>query len=167
MNHRLSLLNLIGVLALAVLCVLQWRHDRLLNLTLVHSEQVRSGQETELADQTKKLGGLNEDLSQLKTSLTDEHRQLLQAETKWQTANATNEFLVLERNQLRESLTNWISAVTLRDDQIKQANGRVTRLSLDLNTSIHKFNALVTNYNAVVEDLNALRVHTSTNSAGP
>jgi chromosome segregation ATPase len=164
MNRRLSCLNLFGVLALAALCVLQWRHDRRLNLALDRSEQTRFAQAAALTEQTNKLNGLNEDLARFKTSLADEQQRRLQLEIKLRAADATNDLLAAECEQLKVSVTNWADAVTLRDQRIREANDRIEELSASLNDSIRKFNALVTNYNAVVSDLNALRSASATNT---
>jgi len=165
MNHRLSCLNLLGVLALVVLCVLQWRHDGRLNLALNHAEQVRIEQAATLVDQTNQLNGLGEDLARFKFSLADEHQQRLQWEAKWRAANATNDLLAAECRQLNASITRWTNAVAARDERLREANGRIGALSTDLNNCIRKFNVLVTNYNAVVNDLNASRSASATNGA--
>ncbi len=47
--------------------------------------------------------------------------------------------------------------MTARDERLQEANAEIRRLSAGLNSSIHKFNDLATNHNAVVKDLNELR----------
>jgi len=65
---------------------------------------------------------------------------------------------------LRESLTNWMNAVSARDERLKEANASIQDLAERLNASVQKFNELATNYNAVVKDLNELR-QPATNAA--
>lgn len=164
MNRRLQVFNLIGVIALALVCVLQWRRDRALNLELNHSEKTRLEQQGKLAEQEKNLRGLSDDLALFKEQLTraqseagDARKQLREAENK-------NESLASARDQLQESVTNWANAVTARDrliaeanENISQLNERTRALTEQLNASILKFNELGTNYNSVVKTLNELR----------
>ncbi len=153
MNGQLKYLNLIGVVALASLCVAQWLHDRRLNLEIKHLDQVCSEQSVKIDDQANQLKGLNEDLDQLKTSLATERTLRSQVEQKLRPAEAANQQLTLERDQLKGAISNWANAVALRDERMKEANARIEELAVDLNTSIRKYNELVTNYNAVVKTL--------------
>ena len=63
MNRRLQFINLFGVLALAVLCVFQWQRDRRLNLELTANEKTRQSQERQLAENTRIISGLTDDLA--------------------------------------------------------------------------------------------------------
>jgi predicted nucleic acid-binding Zn-ribbon protein len=62
--------------------------------------------------------------------------------------------LTLERDQLKDSITNWMNAVTQRDERIKEGNTQIRKLADDLTASVNKFNSLATNYNATVQQLN-------------
>jgi chromosome segregation ATPase len=160
MNGQLKYLNLFGVVVLASLCVTQWLHDRHLNLEIKHLAQVRLEQSARIDEQANQLKGLNEDLDQLKTSLATERVLRSQVEQKLETAEAANEQLTLERDQLKGAITNWANAVALRDERMKEANARIEQLAADLNASIRKYNELVTNYNAVVKTLGGTRGQT-------
>ena len=160
MNGQLKYMNLIGVVALACLCVTQWLHDRRLNLEIKRLDQVRLEQSAKIDDQANRLKGLTEDLDQLKASLVTERDLRSQIEQKFGTAEAANEQLTLERDQLKGAITNWANAVALRDERMKQANARIEELAADLNASIRKYNELVTNYNAVVKALGGTRGQT-------
>jgi chromosome segregation ATPase len=160
MNGQLKYLNLIGVVALACLCVAQWLHDRHLNLEIKHLDQVRSEQSARIDDQANQLKGLNEDLDQLKTSLATERTLRSQVEQKLRPAEAANQQLSLERDQLKGEISNWANAVALRDERMKEANARIEELAVDLNASIRKYNELVTNYNAAVKTLGGTRGQT-------
>jgi len=151
MKDQLKYLNLVGVLALTALCVVQWRRDRRLNLEVNRLDQVRLQQAAKIDDQANTLRGLNEDLSQLKSSLASEQTLRFQAEQKSAASEATNEQLVVERDQLKASITNWANAVALRDERMKEANARIEELAANLNATIRKYNALVTNYNAAAK----------------
>jgi chromosome segregation ATPase len=157
MNNRLNYLNLVGVLALAVLCIAQWQRDRRLNLDLGRLDQMRLQQAAKIDEQAGLLKGLNEDLSQLKTSLANEQSLRSQVEQKVASTENVNQQLTLERDQLKAAITNWASAVAVRDERMKEANARIEQLAADLNTSIRKYNDLATNRNAAVKTSGAPR----------
>ena len=157
MNNRLNYLNLVGILALAALCVAQWQRDRRLNLDLGRLDQMRLQQAAKIDEQAGQLKGLNEDLSQLKTSLASEQSLRSQVEQKVASAENANQQLTLERDQLKAAITNWANAVAVRDERMKEANARIEQLAADLNASIRKYNDLATNRNAAVKTSGAPR----------
>ena len=157
MNGRLKYMNLFGALALAALCIAQWQRDRRLNLEVGRLDQVRLQQGAKIDEQAGLLKGLNEDLGQLKTSLGIEQSLRSQAEQKVVSTENANLQLGLERDQLKAAITNWANAVALRDERMKEANTRIEQLAADLNTSIRKYNELVTNRNAAVKASGATR----------
>ena len=161
MNGQLKYLNLVGVVALACLCVTQWLHDRRLNLEIKRLDQVRLEQSAKIDEQANQLKGLNEDLDQLKTSLATERDSPVSSRARSsRPADAANEQLTLERDQLKGAISNWANAVALRDERMKEANTRIEELAADLNASIRKYNELVTNYNAAVKALGGTRGQT-------
>ncbi len=160
MNSRLNYLNLLGVLALAILCIAQWQRDRRLNLEIGHLDEMRLQQSAKIDEQAGQLKGLNEDLGQLKTSLGNEQTLRSQVEQKVVSTENADQQLALERDQLKAAITNWANAVALRDERMKEANSRIEQLAADLNASIQKYNELVTNYNAVVKTLGGPRGQT-------
>lgn len=164
MSSRFQYVNLIGVLALTVLCVVQWKRDRDLNLNVNRLEKARIENEQTIAEQQKNLKGLNSDLAMFKEELTGARTELSETRDKLHENETQNSRLILERDELRESLTNWMNAVSVRDERLKEANASIQDLAERLNASVQKFNELATNYNAVVKDLNELR-QPATNAA--
>jgi chromosome segregation ATPase len=164
MSRRLQLANLAGVLALAILCVVQWKRDRALNLDVNRLEKARIENEQTIAEQQKNLKGLNSDLAMFKEQLTGARTELSEAQEKLRDVETQNSRLISERDQVRESLTNWMNAVHVRDERLKEANASIQDLADRLNAAIEKYNELATNYNSVVNDLNEAR-QSSTNSA--
>ncbi|HEU5122649.1 MAG TPA: hypothetical protein VFW05_01155 [Verrucomicrobiae bacterium] len=164
MSRRLQLANLAGVLALAILCVIQWKRDRALNLDVNRLEKARIENEQTIAEQQKNLKGLNSDLAMFKEQLTGARTELSEAQEKLHDVETQNSRLISERDQVRESLTNWMNAVHVRDERLKEANASIQDLADRLNAAIEKYNELATNYNSVVNDLNEAR-QSSTNSA--
>lgn len=157
MNRRLQWLNLAGVLVLAAVCALQWQRDRAVNLELNGVEKVRLEQQTRLAEQERQIAGLSDDLATFKSQLTRTQQEAAELHNRLTKGERENLQLSNDREQLRQSVTNWVAAVALRDERLATANDRIRELAAELNASVQKFNALATNYNAVVDDLNALR----------
>jgi chromosome segregation ATPase len=157
MNGQLKYLNLFGMLVLAALCVAQWQRDRRLNLEVSRLDQVRLEQAARIDDQANTVRGLNEDLGQLKTSLAREQSLRSDAEQKQRSLEDANGQLTSERDQFKVAITNWANAVALRDERMKEANGRIEQLAADLNATIRKYNGLVSNYNAAVKASGATR----------
>ena len=164
MNRRLQILNLFGVAVLTVICGLQWKRDRALNLELNRSEKVRLEQIAKLSEQEKNLRGMTDDLALFKEQLSRTQSEGVETGRKLRELDRENLLLTSGRGKLQESVTNWASAVAARDkliaganENIRTLNNRASALTDQLNASIQKFNELATNYNTVVKDLNDLR----------
>lgn len=151
---RLHYLNLIGVLAVAALCVVQWQINRRLNLELSRLEKTRLDHENKIAEQNRTTQGLTSDLESFRERFTRADTEARETGRKLGDSERQRNLLERERDQLQESVTNWASAVTTRDEHLKEANGRIRELADDLNGAIRKFNELATNYNTAVNDLN-------------
>jgi chromosome segregation ATPase len=156
---RLQYFNLLGVLALVLLCVAQWQHNRQLNLEVNRLEKVRLDHEAKLVEQEQTMRGLNADLAQFKEEFTKSRSELSDARQKLGTAERGALQVTIDSDQLKSSITNWAAAVAARDERLKEANAQIRRLAGELNSSARQFNALATNYNAVVKDLNDIRSH--------
>jgi chromosome segregation ATPase len=157
MNRALQYSNLFGVLALAVLCAVQWQHDRRLNLQTIQLEKTRQAQQQKISEQEETARGLSTDLADFKQRFKSEHDDLEDAKRKLRENENAIASLTSDREQLKESITNWTAAVARRDALMKEANGRIEELSTQLNASIQKYNGLATNYNNVVQELNDAR----------
>lgn len=157
MSRRLQIVNLLGVLALATLCVFQWQRDRRLNHQLGANEKIRQAQEQQLAENAKTISGLTDDLTQFKSDYTTARTELKELQDKLRAAERENTQLIRERDQLKDSVTNWAAAVAARDERLTEANARLRELAGQLNEAVGKFNALATNYNTIVEELNKAR----------
>jgi chromosome segregation ATPase len=150
-------INLLGVLALAVLCAAQWQRDRQLNLHVNRLEKVRFDQASRLAQQEETVRGLGADLAHFKARFTKSERELNDALQKTITAEREVRHLTVERDELKSRIGDWATAVATRDERLQQANGHVAQLSDELNAFIRRFNELATNHNQVVKELNELR----------
>ena len=157
MNRRLQNLNLCGVLVLAIVCVLQWRRDRALNLEVNRIETTRLEQKEKITEQEKHLRGLTDDLASYQEQLGRARTELSESQKNLQEMERVNQRLSRTSEQLTQSVTNWANAVTERDKRLGEANGRIHELADQLNASVLKFNELATNYDTVVKALNQAR----------
>ncbi len=153
MNRFLQWFNLLGVLALAGLCAMQWQMNRQLNLDLNAAEKVRQRQTTRLDEQAKLLKGGASDLDGFREQLTRATKSLAETETKLTAVERQVQQLTNERDQLKTSVTGWAAAVTARDDQLKQAGADLKKLAEDRNASVLKFNELAGKQNELVKEL--------------
>ncbi len=178
---RLHYINLIGVLALALLCVAQWKINRSLNLEIVRLDKLVQEQTLELQDQQRAAKGLATDLDTFRSQITRLNEEAQERAKTLNAAQALARQLERDRDQLRQSVTNWAkthaelgerhktetaqlreavatweSAVKTRDARLKEANERIQSLGGQLNDGVARYNQLATNYNDVVERLNTL-----------
>ncbi len=165
MHRRLQYFNLFGVVALVLLCVAQWRIDRRLNLEISRLGKVRIQQAAKIEEQDHALKDTKEDLSQFKESFAQATKAQAETQKSLRLTERTNQQVTLERDQLKVSVTNWMNAVAVRDESLKEANVRIRKLADDLNMSILKFNELATNYNAVVGAFDRLRSQLNTTNS--
>ena len=167
MNRALTWINLLGVLALAALCVLQWRANRDLNLQVNSLESTRLALSARLGEQAARLRGLAADLERFRDQLAATTLSLKDAETKLRSSEHLAVQLARERDQLKESTAQWSSAVALRDDRLRVANASIHDLDTRLNDTASKYNALVSSHNALVQQLNDATAAGAQQSAPP
>lgn len=153
----LQVANLIGVLALAGVCAVQWKRDRQLNLEVIRLEKIRLEQSAQLTNQAQSIRGLTADLTEFKERFAQSNLELTELRDKLRESDREVQHLTLEREQLKNSITNWAHAVEIRDDRLKEANAQIQELADKLNSSVRKYNELVTLHNTVVKELNDLR----------
>jgi chromosome segregation ATPase len=157
MNRALQYLNLLGVVALAALCVVQWRANRAVNLEAAGLEKVRLDQAAKLSELEKAMKGQAADLDSFREQLGKTHESLRAAEAKITTLERDARQLAAERDQLKTSVAKWADAVAARDARLAELDGQLRKLATDRNDAVTKFNELAEKYNAVVKDLNEAR----------
>lgn len=170
MNRFLQYANLMGVAALAVLCVMQWSVNRRLNVEAGSLEKTRLKLTAEVGQQREDLKGQADDVDNFREQLARASLALKETETKLAKASREIAQLEAEREQLKVSVTNWAAAVAARDERLKEGNERIRQLGEDLNASIRKFNELAEANGKLVKDWNdqqAKLAATRTNSAKP
>lgn len=164
MSRRLQLINLLGVLALAALCVFQWQRDRRLQLELTANEKTRQSQARQLAEHARTIAGLTHDLSRFKADYAAARTEATDLQETVRGMERERSRLARDCEQLKQSVTNWSAAVAARDERLNEANVRLREVEAQLNETVATFNTLATNHNAVVEEFNRLRA--SKQSAG-
>jgi chromosome segregation ATPase len=137
MNRVLQWVNFVGVLALACLCVVQWKVNRRLNLETADLERVRIVQDAKISEQSKTIRDQAADLDEFRTRVRLSEDALADAERKLRALQA-------ERDRLATSLNQYAAAVTQRDAVIKQA-------AAEIEEAVKKFNDLATKYNGLVQ----------------
>ena len=153
---RLSWINLVGVLLIAALCALQWQANRRMNLEVNRLEKERLAQQEKISEQEKAANGLNADLARFKEQFKEAHSDANEARHSLRKLESENAQLLRERDQLRISVTNWATAVSARDESLKEMHGRLRDTAARLNESILKFNELASNHNASIKRFNEL-----------
>jgi len=157
MNRALTFLNLLGVSALAALCVLQWRANRSLNLDVNRLGQIRLAQSAKIDEQAATLRGLTSDLDRFREQLGATTLSLKETDAKLRASAHLAARLADERDQLRASISQWTAAVAARDERLAAANTRIIDLAAQLNDAVSKFNALVATHNNLVKQVNDSR----------
>jgi chromosome segregation ATPase len=156
-NRLVQYLNFFGVLALAALCVVQWRQNRTLNLEVNRLEKTHQAAAQKLLEREKDIHGLTSDLALLKEQVGLTHSNLTEVSSTLRATEHEHRQIMQERDQLKESVTAWANAVTARDERLKESNQQIVLLSGQLNDSIRKHNTLASNYNSVVKQLEETR----------
>jgi len=162
---KLHCINLAGVLLLLGISIAGWRQNRALNLDINRLEEQTMTQNNKIADQEKSLREAASDLNEFKQQLGRAEIELQGDRAKLLESDRKAVQLTSERDQLKSNVTNWANAVAARDARIGELGEQSRALTEKLNESTGKFNALATNYNLVVKELNELRAHiTATNA---
>lgn len=152
----LHVFNCVGVAALSVLCVFQWKINRELNLRAEGLEKDRvklTATQKELEGNIKGLAADLDDFRNRHSAHTEELASL--RKNLKQTENEADN-LIRQRDQLKENAAVWSNAVKLRDERLQEANTTITSLSEQLKASIQKQNEIVQKHNEVVDKYNSL-----------
>lgn len=153
MSRFLQWFNLVGVLALAALCVQQWRINRHLNHEFNEACKLCLSHNQNLSEKDKKLKSAAADLEIFRDQLTRATASLKEAETKLAALDRQVKQLINERDQLKTSVTNWAAAVVARDTQLKQAGADLQKIADDRNATVLKFNELAAKQNELVKEI--------------
>ena len=166
---RLTYLNLFGVLLLGLVCVWQWRSDSHLRAELAARRLQAGEQGRKLAAAEAEKSRLAADLELFRTQLKTQSEELDRQNTGRTDADKKLRQMTAERDQLKNSVTEWVTAVQARDARLaaaaKQCAGLAARLqeaatahaalSRRADEAIALLNQRTQEGNAVIEQLNA------------
>lgn len=154
MNRVLAWVNFGGVLALAVLCAVQWTTNRAVQLEVRRLEQVRREQAARLEEQETAARAMSADLEDFRTRLAGSLQEVREAEEKAARFERESMELAAERDAYKARIEQWAEAVAARDAQLETLQAQLQQAAAARNEATQRFNELATRYNSVVEDLN-------------
>jgi DNA repair exonuclease SbcCD ATPase subunit len=150
---RLHQINLVGILTVAVMCIFQWQANRRLNLEITRLERTRLDQASNLQQQEGVIRGMSADLESFRDRFARADSDYTNTVHQLAENDRQRERLTRERDQLKEGITNWVHAVALRDERLKEANLRLAEFADQLSQQIRQFNELATNYQTAMHTL--------------
>ncbi|HEX4123163.1 MAG TPA: hypothetical protein VHY37_00440 [Tepidisphaeraceae bacterium] len=149
MSRFLQWLNLFGVIALAVLCCVQWSiNQRLLN-KIAQLEQTNHRQSAAVADLNRKLSDDATELVAVRQRLDISESARHTDEAKIGKLEADRDRMSLEAARYKKATEAWIAASNARDAVIQQANASIKELSARYAAAVAKYNELVGRYNQI------------------
>lgn len=154
MNRFLERVNLVGVVALAGVCVFQWRINRDVNTEVIHLQKTQQEQSAEIGEQEKTIAGQVADLETFRSQLIGAKADEKETRAKLTASERANRQLSAEAEQLKASLTNWVAAVKERDKQLEHTMTDLKSVIESRDDAIEKYNALAKTHNQLVADVN-------------
>jgi septal ring factor EnvC (AmiA/AmiB activator) len=146
--------NLLGVLVLAVLCVIQWQVNSRVNQRADKLDATRIEQAEKLDDDDRTIKGQAIDLEEFRQRITLAETQLKDNEVKLNQMTFERNQLSQQRDQYKFALSKWIAAVGERDAAIRKASVEIQNLARQRNDAIAQMNDLVVKYNALAKASN-------------
>ncbi len=166
MNRFLPVFNLVGIVALTVLCMVQWWTNRQLHLEVFNQERTILEHVSKLAAQDRTIKNSAADLDAFREQLVRSDAALKEAEAKLAVHPVGDSPNAAERDQLKKNIDVWTAAIATRDGQLKIVNERLQSLARERNEAADKFNELAGKYNSVVKDLNDARARLASAKSG-
>jgi chromosome segregation ATPase len=156
MSRFFQWLNLVGVVIVAVLCCVQWSLNQRENDAIAKLDQTRRGQAATISGQSQQLKDDAAELTDVRERLDISESARHADEARLTSLQAEWDRLVAASEQLKKSLSAWMSACAARDVAIKQANGTIASLSARYVDAVSKYNDLVNKYNHLVNPSQAV-----------
>jgi chromosome segregation ATPase len=154
MNRFLEKFNLVGIILLAALCAIQWRVNRDANVEAAQLRKTQLEQSAQIAEHKKTIAGQTIDLESFRTELMATKGAEKELAGKLSEAERANRQLVVETEQLKATLTNWVAAIAERDEQLRRASTNIQELIVARDDVIEKYNGLVKQHNQLVAQVN-------------
>lgn len=138
MNRFFSIFNFAGIVAVTLLCAIQWQTNSRLDARAQQLDQTRIEQSAKIDQQTRELKDDAADMEDLRGRLTT-------CESDLSKTIAERDQLGLENKQLGAALDKWVAAVKARDAALSE-------VLKQRNDAIAKFNDLAGKYNGLVKE---------------
>jgi chromosome segregation ATPase len=166
MSRVLRWINLLGVLALTVLCAVQWHANRRIHLELNRQALSFREQSTQLETLARRASAQAGDLTELQHHLTRAVEESREAAGRLASAESSLRQTAVERDQLTSNLTNWVAAVAARDERLQQATHQANVLAQQRDDAIRRFNELAERHNQLVKEWNQLQTRLQEQAKG-
>jgi chromosome segregation ATPase len=167
MTRALAVINFVGVVALALLCAVQWRGGNqmardiaTLQITNQHQADTIDQQATTIKENTADLDEFRQRLNASESFLKDLQRQLAVMTGDRDSLAAARDQLQSQIVALKGALDKWEAAVKTdeaaikdRDAMLRQANDQLQTLAAQRNDAVNKYNDLVNQYNALAKQI--------------
>jgi peptidoglycan hydrolase CwlO-like protein len=163
--RTLYILNLLGIVVLAVLCVAQWRRSSRDDRLFKSLEQTRLEQSVRLDKQAAQLTGAATDQEELRHRLTEAQAELRETHGQLDASTAERDRLQGECQQLQAGLRQWTAAIATRDQALEKASRDIQELAGTRNQAVTKFNDLVARYDTLVREINQATTRPTTATA--
>lgn len=139
---KLTWINGVGVIALAVLCVAQWADSRRIRTELDGALSDRDAIAGELATARQSVEDQASDIDRFRETINDLRARLEKAEA----GAASGE-------GMDQALDEWKRAVEERDARLAEYEQTLNQLAADMEERTKAYNGLADQYNELVEEL--------------
>lgn len=138
MPRGLILFNSIGVLVLALIAGLQWWNNLAQHEQFQEERRAHVACETELTELRQRAESLDGDVLRLKAGLTDAQKAANEASTARPELEGQIKVLTAERDQLKQQLAMWETAVKDRDIRITTLSAQIKEARARLDEAIQR-----------------------------
>src|ERR1700683_1420204 len=122
MNRLVTYFNFLGIVALAILCMIQWDANSRIYSQPHVTNRIRLEQAAKLNEQDATLNQNSTDLADLRQRLSLAASDLKDVSEKLDAANQ-------KRDQLKSEVDKTVAACTARDQEIGQASDEIKKLA--------------------------------------
>jgi chromosome segregation ATPase len=140
-SRTLQVLNLLGVLAMAGLCVVQWQTNSRLGEDVTNLELTRRQLTAHIAEQDQRIA---EDAA----DLDDFRQRLMLAESEMKDLQAKLTTVTMQRDQLKAAVDAYAAAVAERDKAIALQSADIKKLITERDQLAAQYNDLAKKFNA-------------------
>ena len=141
-RRALPILNAIGCLALTVLVVVQWRHERLRDATLAGLAAELAAAHEQAAGEAKRRAAVERDIAVLKEAIEATQRSAESAARSLTEKEQAATQLQTELVTAREQVATWEAALKARDERIRTLDANLASTRKRLDEAIAKLKAV-------------------------